>query len=86
MSEQKTEFKLPQFEDGSIDRVGLQAENMARVAGIELRPDQIDRYKECRNDKSLEHFSDHAILYFILDEDQRILFEQKFNKIDDMVA
>jgi hypothetical protein len=86
MSEQNTGFELPRFADGHIDRIRLQAENMARKAEITLTSNQIDRYKVCRDDNSLEHFSDHAILYFILDEDQRILFEQAFGKVDDIAA
>jgi len=61
----------------------LQATSMARVAGIELRPEQIADYVFARNcpDREFRIECDQVLLDLCLDLDQGIQFRQTFSNI-----
>lgn len=60
-----------------------QATSMARFAGIELRPEQINDYVFARNcqDKEFVGECDQILLDMCLDHNQTIIFRKKFNNI-----
>jgi hypothetical protein len=60
-----------------------QATSMARFAGIELRPQQINDYIFARNceDKEFMGESDQVLLDLCLDHTQEIQFRKTFNNI-----
>lgn len=60
-----------------------QANSMARVAEIELRPEQIEDYVFARNcqDKEFIGQCDQVLLDICLDHNQTIQFRKKFNHI-----
>ena len=60
-----------------------QATSMARVAEIELRPEQIEDYVFARScqDKEFIGESDQVLLDLCLDHTQEIKFRKKFNNI-----
>lgn len=61
----------------------LQAEVMASVAEIKLRPEQIDDYVFARNcqDKEFVRECDQRLLDLCLDDQQTIQFRKTFNNI-----
>ena len=60
-----------------------QATSMARVAGIELKPDQINDYVFARQclDKEFMGECDQRLLDLCLDHEQTIQFREKFKNI-----
>jgi len=59
-----------------------QATNMAKIAGIELRPIQLNDYIYARKDRELFWQSDQELLDLTLEEEQKIKFRQTFDNID----
>ncbi len=69
-----------------IDRLECcksQARSYSSLAGIELRPSQIQRYVELRTSPEFKYATqtDHHLLDTILDEDQRVTFRTKLENI-----
>lgn len=60
-----------------------QATSMARFAGIELMPEQVNDYvfARKRQDKEFNGQSDQVLLDLCLDHTQKIQFRKKFNNI-----
>lgn len=60
-----------------------QATSMARFAGIELKPEQIDNYVFARKclEKEFNCQSDQVLLERCLDDTQKIQFRKKFDNI-----
>lgn len=60
-----------------------QATSMARIAGIELRPNQINDYVFARNCQDKEFISecDQVLLDMCLDHNKEIQFRKTFNNI-----
>jgi len=63
----------------SIECCKSQARNYSSLAGIELRPSQIQKYVEIRIEDTTQ--GDHILLDTLLDEDQRITFRTKYEFI-----
>ena len=63
----------------SIECCKSQARTYSSLAGIELRPSQIQKYVDLR----IEDFTqdDHVLLDTLLDEDQRVSFRAKYEFI-----
>lgn len=58
-----------------------QAKSMSDFAGIELTPDQIEKYVSLREKKEMCALSDQKILYTCLEPAQKETFEERFKNI-----
>lgn len=70
------------YQQSNVHEIG-QATSMARVAGIELRTEQIKDYifaRQCQ-DKEFMGECDQVLLDICLDHNQTIQFRNKFNNI-----
>lgn len=76
MSSSEHIYEYPNCEVG-------QATSMARFAGIELRPEQVEDYIFARScqDKEFMCECDQVLLDLCLDHNQEIQFRNKFNNI-----